>query len=302
MYRRLPTHVLPVTCPISRPRRPQRQKSTRMQAAALPDARPSLFHRPRFRGLMSAGSVTDDPRSLQSQQCPPVGTDCKTPRATNDVCLRHSKARGPKSRHLIPNPNCVGHSCTGYSLGPVVRSFDDIGHLNMDSDGEGDWATARHLAKRQTQHEWCRLLHLAREQDPTNQAAGRLLGHWVKPHASPHIPGTACAQQAVRRHTIEIWANPGTAAPRDVRFVLFRGDFTNSARATVKRGQTAALRLCANENEDVVASLVPRASAGTALVVKMPNEARSWTVRQHADAFDATFTIKVTPNTCSSLL
>lgn len=70
----------------------------------------------------------------------------------------------------------------------------------------------------------------------------------------------------------------------------------------MKRGPTAPLRLCANENDEVVAALVPPRSATKSTVVKVTNEAKSWTVRDHHGPFDATFTIRVTPNGCPSFL
>jgi hypothetical protein len=132
-------------------------------------------------------------------------------------------------------------------------------------------------------------------------ASGRLLGTWVgtdSGETTPHIPGTACERGAARRHLVEISATPAADAPSSVPFVVFRRDFTSSARASVARQATKTLRICGNTNEQVVATLVPERIRGAILVVPVPETARTWTVRDHRGAFSATFVIKVTPNAC----
>jgi hypothetical protein len=104
-----------------------------------------------------------------TQLCPPVDGNCKSA-SPDDVCLRHGDTR---------------------SSGTNVRAFDGEGRMNLDGDGGGDWFDARHHARLQTRHEWCRLLHLSRGLDPTFVASGRLLGTWVKTDTgtnTPHIP------------------------------------------------------------------------------------------------------------------
>src|SRR3546814_1013600 len=78
--------------------------------------------------------------------------------------------------------------------------------MNLDEWGEGDWREARRHATMQIQHEWCRLLHLSRDWDPTYIASSRLLGTWVAASdegAGPHAPGTPCERQASRRRSEE---------------------------------------------------------------------------------------------------
>jgi hypothetical protein len=97
---------------------------------------------------------------------------------------------------------------------------------------------------------------------------------------------------------VEISATPGTDAPQDVPFVVFRSDFTSSARTTVARQATKTLRICGDTNENIIATLIPARTRGATFVVSVPGTARSWTVRDHRGGFSVTFMIKVTPNSC----
>ena len=115
-----------------------------------------------FRGLMTSAA----PRHPGDQQCPPVGGNCDIDSPDN-VCLRHGEKR---------------------SSDTSARTFDGAGRLNLDGGGGGDWSDARHYAKLQTQHEWCRLLHLSRELDTTFVASGRLLGTWVGTDTATNTP------------------------------------------------------------------------------------------------------------------
>jgi hypothetical protein len=97
---------------------------------------------------------------------------------------------------------------------------------------------------------------------------------------------------------VEISATPGTEAPSFVPFVVFRSDFTSSARASVARQATKTLRICGNTDENIVASLMPARIKGATLVVRVPGTAQTWTVRDHRGAFSVSFAVKVTPNSC----
>ena len=229
----------------------------------------------RFRGLMTSGA----PRRPGDQLCPPTNASCDIDSPDN-ICLRHGESRDSDTSS---------------------RNFDGAGRMNLDGDGGGDWFEARHHAKLQTEHEWCRLLHLSRDLDPSFVASGRLLGTWVgtdNATNTPHISGTPCARGAARRHLVEISATPGTGAPPSVPFIVFRSDFTSSARATVARQTAKTLRICGSTNENIVATLIPARTKGAALVVPVPGTARSWTVRDHRGGFGVTYAIKVTPNSC----
>jgi hypothetical protein len=243
-----------------------------------------------FRGLMTAGAPRGELKVngksyWLDQRCPPVFSDCKSD-SPDDVCLRHGEGIDEED-------------------GEHIQNFDGEGRMNLDGgwigyDG-GDWFEARHYAKLQTQHEWCRLLHLSRDLDPSFVASGRLLGTWVATDSglnTPHLESTACARGAARSHLIEISATPGTDAPLFVPFVVFRSDFTSSARTIAVRQATRTLRICGNTDEKIVASLMPARIKGATLVVQVPETAKSWIARDHRGEFSVSFTIKVTPNVC----
>ncbi|MCA1577469.1 MAG: hypothetical protein LC794_08930 [Acidobacteria bacterium] len=232
----------------------------------------------RFRGLMTSAAPRPGDKP-GDQRCPPVAANCNIATPEN-VCLRHGEKR---------------------NAGTNARSFDGVGRMNLDGEGGGDWFDARHVARLQTRHEWCRLLHLSRDLDPTFVAAGRLLGTWVKTDSgaiTPHIQGTPCARGSARRHLVEISATPGANAPQSVPFVVFRSDFTSSARTVVARQTTKTLRICGNTNENIVATLVPPRTRGVTHVVTVPATAQSLMVRDHRGEFVVSFAIKVTPNIC----
>lgn len=229
----------------------------------------------RYRGLMTSAA----PRNTGDQLCPPCKESCDIATPEN-VCLRHGGTN---------------------SSGTSVRNFEGKGRMNLDGEGDGDWFEARHYARLQTRHEWCRLLNLSRDLDPTFVAAGRLLGTWVKTDSgaiTPHIPDTPCARGAARRHRVEISATPGTDAPSTVPFVVFRSDFTSSARTIVAPQSTETLRICGNTDEKIAATVVPPLEMGATLVLTVPDVARSWTFRDHRGEFSVSFAIKVTPNAC----
>jgi len=272
-----------------------------------------------FRGLMTA--VAGENINADNQLCPPVGDTClmdtKLGRNSYQVCLRHGKKRA------------YGTSIKAFyfeMLPPPPFPFPDPkfaseGYMNLDGGGGGDWADARHYARLQTRHEWCRLLHLSRQIDPSFEVAGHLLSRWVSADArttTPHIAGTACARGAAKRHLVEISATPKLSVPANATtsFVVFRGDFTSSARTSLNPSSTKTLKICANSDESVVAALRvlvnPTKSAerlkndpelfsigkGVTLVVQVPGTAKSWIVRDHRGSFATNFSIKVTPNVC----
>ncbi len=229
----------------------------------------------RFRGLMTSGA----PRKPGDQHCPIVAQQCDVSSAEN-VCLRHGEKR---------------------SAGTSRKTFTGAGSLNLDGEGGGDWFQARHFSRLQSQHEWCRLLHLTRTEDPSFQASGRVLGHWVAKDSgetTPHIVGTACQRGAARRTLIEVTATPSTGAPPDVPFLVFRSDFSSSARTMSGRLRKKTLSICGNPGESVIATLVPERDDGAILVINVPNLASSSNVTDHRGSFSAQFSVKVTPNVC----
>lgn len=228
-----------------------------------------------FRGLMTSGA----PRKPGDQHCPIVAERCDVSSAEN-VCLRHGEKR---------------------SAGTSRKTFTEAGSLNLDGEGSGDWFQARYFSRLQSAHEWCRLLNLTRTEDPSFQASGRVLGQWVAKDSggiTPHIVGTACQRGAARRTLVEVTATPGTDAPSAVPFLVFRSDFSSSARMMIGRLSKKTLSICGNPGENIVATLVPERSDGAILVISVPNSATSSNVTDHRGSFSAQFSVKVTPNAC----
>ncbi len=228
-----------------------------------------------YRGLMTSGA----PRLPGDQHCPIVAEQCDVSSAEN-VCLRHGDKR---------------------SQGTSRKAFVGAGSLNLDGNGAGDWFQARHFARLQTQHEWCRLLTLTRVLDPSFRASGRVLGHWVAKDAdgvTPHIAGTPCERGLARTHLVEITATPGADAPILVPFVIFRTDFSNSARTTSVRQGAKTLRLCGNSGDSVIAALMPKMGDGAIFAVNIPDAPMSSTVTDHRGGFSVQFSVKITPNAC----
>jgi hypothetical protein len=123
--------------------------------------------------------------------------------------------------------------------------------LQKDHPGRPDYDRAIQLAQYQTAHEWCRLLHVAKQSQYGYQASSILMTMWTKPgnelsDSAPHPFVTACGTpRAVRDGKpgpIELTVNPRGVAvnnlpspegPPGKRFIaaaLYTGDFRRSIR------------------------------------------------------------------------
>lgn len=54
------------------------------------------------------------------------------------------------------------------------------------------------------------------------------------------------------------------------------------------------MRICADPNDVVIATLVPERGLGRTLSITVPSEARSWTTRDHHSPFQTEITVTVT--------
>ena len=250
-----------------------------------------------YRGLMTSVSGDEEDIDETTQFCPPIGSDCAIAvppgRPPEAMCLRHGSKRSNGSAEKTFSIESTR------SYIPPFRKTTREGRMNLDGDGgtSGDWFEARHYAKLQTQHEWCRLLHVSRINDPSFGATALLLGTWVGTDAgavTPHIASTACARGAAKHTRVEVSATPAEQA----NFIVFRGDFTSSARTTIAAGKTGTLSICGNPGETIVAALNRWNTKGPIDIIQVPAEARAWTATDHRGAFRGTFSIKVTPNAC----
>jgi hypothetical protein len=224
-------------------------------------------------GVMTAASVVDKPgqTNYPEQQCHPVGSDCKEDNGRN-ACLRHSESRD----------------------GTTQYAFEGAGHLNWDGGGEGDWKRARDMAKKQTTHEWCRLLNLSHQQDPSLQATGRLMTFWVPANGDPHPAGKfVCSREARRSHTVRVTVSP-TGGGASIPVVMVRADFTDSKRGIVNGGRSRTLEFCANTNDRILIALTPPYAKGAGTEFGMPNAAKSWSINDRRGAWPVKYAIKVT--------
>ncbi len=155
---------------------------------------------------------------------------------------------------------------------------DDIevyhSELTKDADDHPSHAVARALAVRQTEHEWCRLLHLLSDEYGAAGAALPLT-LWTGPQASPHPASTPCAPAAAgsvpvtvtptAMHVIESTDDFG--GELNFVFGLYTTDLQRSARAEVgplfygddedvaKGELPPALTLCVGADEPVAVTM-----------------------------------------------
>jgi Bacterial TSP3 repeat len=153
-----------------------------------------------------------------------------------------------------------------------------IGHeeLNKDrDDGQGEhalFAPAFDLAKKQTSHEWCRLLH--KLQDAYGNAGpATAMGLWLANGASPHADGTPCATHPGGPITVTATASNVKVIENgddydgeiNLRLILLNGDLQRSAgtqapvQVGVEDGDTVnappSVSFCANTDDTLAVSL-----------------------------------------------
>jgi hypothetical protein len=197
--------------------------------SAVPEVRTS-GNSTKLRGLMTAVA---EPLHRRQQQCPPADgvSDCLDRTTT---CIRHG---GTECRPGPTNPpRPIWASC-----------------FNHDSGGRPHHDTAFALAKAQTRHEWCRLLHMLRDQHGLDTASIPI-SLWVKPTGNMHPPGTKCAQtdSATASVTVGFTGHiTGSATQLVSSFVAFTTNFRSSARSTDIRDKTVSgsVRVCIDPEE-----------------------------------------------------
>jgi hypothetical protein len=134
--------------------------------------------------------------------------------------------------------------------------------LQHDADSRPHWKEAFDAAVAQTEHEWCRLLHMTRDRK-SYSAASIPLALWVtkddRPNATPHPTGTACAPVRKRDVDLRLTIAVETLGHRDspnLSFVAYTGDFRQSVRALVRADKAgASLDICMNYGDTLVTTL-----------------------------------------------
>lgn len=254
-----------------------------------------------YRGLMTSvsGSVTDYP-----QNCPPVGQNCSWHRTqgrpADALCLRHSDREFGDGHKTFSISKMSQQDRTNFAISGLASE----GRMNMDGSGGGDWETSRHYARRQTMHEWCRLLHVTRDKDATFAEVGLILGTWVAkdlPGATPHIAGTAC-ERSPGRHLIEISATPDASAGATMQFVAFRANFKDSARTQVNANSTATVKICANDDDTIAATVNRWNTPGPSMHFKVSAIRQTTVASQGNGPIRAAFDVKKTIDGCTGRL
>jgi hypothetical protein len=199
----------------------------------------------RFRGLMTSAAA---PTDIISQSCPPAGSDCFEQSGSN-ICIRHGDCDGPLYA------NCFHHDGSAFgSPGTPAEAAAKI--INAERK------KARAVAQKQTAFEWCRLLNLAKDADPTRWADSQMMALWVAKDdpegQTPHVRGTPCARGAAKTVKMTVDVSELIAeGSNQVNFVLYRGDFSSSSRTSVTsgNGKRGSLSVCVNVGENVVAAV-----------------------------------------------
>jgi Bacterial TSP3 repeat len=160
--------------------------------------------------------------------------------------------------------------------------------IQKDTPGRTDYAPALHLAEYQTAHEWCRLLHLAKDSEYGYSASSILMTLWASPQNEPYGPHpitTACGTPpevfAGKPGPIEVTIDPQAVAllvpplppypapppppnpeaQRHVVFALYTGDFRRSIyrQAAAARDQSsvavAPMTMCVKSADKLVATV-----------------------------------------------
>lgn len=155
--------------------------------------------------------------------------------------------------------------------------------LQKDTPGRPDYGRAIQLAEYQTAHEWCRLLHLAKDSQFGYAASSILMTLWAKPEDEPFGPhpittacGTPRAVLAGKPGPIELEVTPTAASisrgevfpnsGRNLVFALYTGDFRRSlysvpdplAQVAGPVGAAdlpAPITMCVNPGDTVVATI-----------------------------------------------
>jgi hypothetical protein len=151
--------------------------------------------------------------------------------------------------------------------------------LQKDTPDRPDYEQAIKLAAWQTAHEYCRMLHLAKDSRFGYPAASILMTLWAKPHGEAVGPDPitlgACATPAEaiagKAGPIEVTVDPGTVAVnasslplqvhRKLVFALYTGDLRRSTSSDFSGGlgdssiATAPKTMCVNATDKLVATV-----------------------------------------------
>jgi len=156
--------------------------------------------------------------------------------------------------------------------------------IQKDTSGRPDYGQVIQLAEYQTAHEWCRLLHLAKDSQYGYAASSILMALWAKPEDEPaddadgpHPWSTACAtppevaegkagpiEVTVDPQVVSINASHGPNLPplkEHLVFALYTGDFRRSSYSTFSADigdssvDTTPMTMCLRQSDKLVATV-----------------------------------------------
>ncbi|MDJ0662172.1 MAG: PEP-CTERM sorting domain-containing protein [Crocosphaera sp.] len=137
------------------------------------------------------------------------------------------------SQNLAPVGARIGHGAT-------LGAEDDLTTLHKDRAARTNFQAAFDAAINQTEHEWCRMLHLTK--DKFGFAGSSIpMALWVDPSGSPHPTSTACSTTGTGTQSVQVTIksikvlndtdpDKGDRGELNFPFVLYRKDFTKSVR------------------------------------------------------------------------
>ena len=152
--------------------------------------------------------------------------------------------------------------------------------IQKDTPGRTDYGQALHLAEYQTAHEWCRLLHLAKDSQYGYAASSILMALWSNREDEPFGPHpitTACGtppevltgkpgpiEVTVDPQQVAVLSPPGPDVPllkRHLVFALYTGDFRRSIYRTFSTAlsdssvDTGPMTMCVKPTDKLVATV-----------------------------------------------
>ncbi|HEU5170516.1 MAG TPA: hypothetical protein VFU46_08255 [Gemmatimonadales bacterium] len=166
----------------------------------------------------------------------------------------------PENHCLDDASVCVRHN-VGSCDRPLVENC-----FHHDNADRPNFIQAYNAAVVQTEHEWCRLLHLLKGIGDGHRTASSVMTLWVAhdtpPYATPHPLGTSCSRDEGRPVAIQVRLTEVTSANRiwwfdNFAFVTYTSDFRQSNRVRFRGTLPSAppvTTLCVAESDTVVMS------------------------------------------------
>jgi hypothetical protein len=223
------------------------------------------------------------PNIISSQTVLPRTWTSDNPIGEGDFSDRLPRVKDDKGNEywlLISGKSVSKNSCPvkkNPNTGSITRLSMGHDNLNKDNINRIYHFEAQMLASRQTRHEWCRLMHLARDTKGL-PAVSVLMGLMVEPGKSPHIADTDCAAPdspgpidvTVTVDRIKVLDDHNSlGAPGDLNYTLslYTKDLHRSVRSQGKKvvvdtmnnvpaiGRPGTVSLCVASHEQVVATV-----------------------------------------------